>query len=156
MTSWYAPGMRRLGSSLVVAALSLAPALARADIPPPNTGGCSGKSAGSACTTDDGKKGACAANTCQRRTMFPDGGFGMEDYTCMTCVASADSTSGGSSTGGSSGGQPTGSSSGGSASSGGSSKSGCGVGPREPGDAMGAVVALGMALAFVAARRRRA
>jgi len=51
---------------LLLLTLALFASSARADVPPPNTTGCSTKKAGDACDTDDSKKGACKEATCSR------------------------------------------------------------------------------------------
>lgn len=71
-----------------VAAFSLAAALvaplARADVPPPNSSQCGTKKAGEACTTDDGKSGACKVSTCSRLD-YSQTPPGSASYECTLC-----------------------------------------------------------------------
>jgi hypothetical protein len=59
-----------------------------ADVPPPNTSQCNGKSAGDACTTDDSKSGACLASTCSRLD-YSHTPPGSVSYNCLVCYAGA-------------------------------------------------------------------
>jgi hypothetical protein len=87
--------------ALVALALALAPGAARADVPPPNSSGCTSKKAGDSCTRDDGAQGTCATSTCSRINYDCDGGkspCGSVSYECVTCGpvgASGDGGSGG-------------------------------------------------------------
>lgn len=52
-------------AALAVAALVSAPA-ARADVPPPDTEACNGRTLGDTCTVPGGPSGTCQNSTCQR------------------------------------------------------------------------------------------
>jgi len=121
----------------IAALLALLPALAHADVAPPqadaattdcqsaqtNAAPCDGKKAGDACTFANGTAGNCAALRC-----VTDGG-----QTLLACVAT--------------GAEPSGSSS--------SSKSGCATAPRGSEPATGASLLILGAATILAARRRR-
>ena len=84
--------------ALVALALALSPSDARADVPPPNTSGCSTKKAGEACTRDDGAQGTCATSTCSRINYDCDGGkspCGSVSYDCVLCGPAGGSGDGG-------------------------------------------------------------
>lgn len=92
--------------ALVALALALSPSDARADVPPPNSSGCTTKKAGEACTRDDGAQGTCATSTCSRINYDCDGGkspCGSVSYDCLTCGAGGASGDGGAADGGSGG-----------------------------------------------------
>ncbi|MDP1921361.1 MAG: hypothetical protein Q8L14_34290 [Myxococcales bacterium] len=59
-----------------------------ADVPPPDTSGCTNKKAGDACQTDDKKAGGCKAATCSRvdATQTPPKAV---EYACVTCDVAA-------------------------------------------------------------------
>lgn len=87
-------------------AVTLAPPSARADVPPPNSSGCTSKKAGDGCTRDDGAPGTCAASTCSRINYDCDGGkspCGSVSYDCLTCGPVGASGDGGAADGGSGG-----------------------------------------------------
>ena len=50
----------------VIVAVGLWPVVVLADVAPPNTSGCQGKTAGDACKDDQGADGVCEADTCSR------------------------------------------------------------------------------------------
>ncbi|MBK8215246.1 MAG: hypothetical protein IPK71_16020 [Myxococcales bacterium] len=92
--------------ALVALALALSPSDARADVPPPNSSGCTTKKAGDGCTRDDGAQGTCATSTCSRINYDCDGGktpCGQVSYDCLTCGAGGASGDGGAADGGSGG-----------------------------------------------------
>jgi hypothetical protein len=91
-------------------AILLIPSLAFADVPPPNSSGCTNKAAGAACMDDAKANGTCQKDTCSRLDYGalldagPDAS-GMPksvSYDCLKCVAGS-GTSSGSSSGASSG-----------------------------------------------------
>ena len=73
--------MKLLGPLLALLALTT---IARADIPPSNSEQCSGKTAGTACTLDEGGAGHCEETTCSRARRD-----GESTYACTLCVAGA-------------------------------------------------------------------
>ncbi|MEZ4449459.1 MAG: hypothetical protein R3B09_08265 [Nannocystaceae bacterium] len=82
---------------LVVTLASLvalaAPAIARADLPPPEDQQvCRSKKLHEACKVD-GKAGACVSHTCHRRA-YRNGEFSMESYSCLRCEAGKKPTKG--------------------------------------------------------------
>lgn len=84
--------------ALVALALALSPSDARADVPPPNSSGCTTKKAGEACTRDDGAQGTCATSTCSRINYDCDGGkspCGSVSYDCVLCGPAGGSGDGG-------------------------------------------------------------
>ncbi|MFO0639905.1 MAG: hypothetical protein U0183_11885 [Polyangiaceae bacterium] len=92
--------------AFVALALALSPAEARADVPPPNTSGCSTKKAGDGCSRDDGAPGTCATSTCSRINYDCDGGkspCGSVSYDCLLCGPGGGSGDGGTADGGSGG-----------------------------------------------------
>lgn len=66
---------------------ALLPALAFADLLPPNTQPCQGKAAGVACTTDDGQAGACRPATCSRNDYSEGPPPKTVTYECLQCSA---------------------------------------------------------------------
>ena len=70
----------------------LVPALASADIPPPNTESCGSQEAGASCKTDDGKAGACVKSTCSRNDYSNGVPPTTENYECLICEAGAKPT----------------------------------------------------------------
>jgi len=81
------PSAAALSSLVALGALTLAPAV-RADVAPPNSSQCATKSAGDACTTDDGKSGTCVKSTCSKLD-YSDGTPPFpRSYDCLLCNAS--------------------------------------------------------------------
>jgi hypothetical protein len=76
-------------SRLLFAALCAGAAVALADVPPPDLGGCSGKTAGASCQKDDGSAGTCADSTCTRNDYSEGPPPKQVDYPCLKCVAGA-------------------------------------------------------------------
>jgi hypothetical protein len=76
---------------------------ARADVPPPNTAGCTNKKAGDACKDDAGKDATCADAKCTVLDYSDGSPPGSKEVDCVTCTGPASSSSS-SSSGGSSGG----------------------------------------------------
>jgi len=79
-----------LSSALVLVAL---PRPVRADVPPPNSAQCNGKSAGDSCTTDDSKAGACVSSTCSKLDYSDGTPPGTKTYPCLLCNAGPAPTS---------------------------------------------------------------
>ena len=65
---------------------------ARADVAPPNLGGCQDKKAGDACKTDDGKDGYCKTSTCSRNDYSQGTPPRSVDYECLLCTEGAPPT----------------------------------------------------------------
>lgn len=63
-------------------------ALARADVlpSPPDTIGCAGKKAGTACETDRRRSGICQTAKCSRIKYTAQGPGGTVEYDCLKCV----------------------------------------------------------------------
>ena len=76
--------MKRVVSSLAMLWVFAVSTGARADVPPGDVEFCSGKSAGTACQTEEGKGGACGDGTCSRAR--PDGSV---EYACFRCIEGA-------------------------------------------------------------------
>lgn len=69
--------------SLMLVALVFA-SVVLADIPPPDSSGCTNKKAGDACQTDDKKSGGCKAATCSRLDASQMPPVSVE-YACLKC-----------------------------------------------------------------------
>jgi hypothetical protein len=162
--------MRYFSFVVVATSLTLLPARARADLPPPDTLSCHTASVGDPCdpdgqATDGGTKaGTCQKATCTRLDYAnwnrdASAAPPTMDYECLKCViardagtdaASATGGAGGAATGGSGGAAATGGAAGGAP----KSDSGCAV--SGPGTAFGPwLLAGGFATAVWFARRRR-
>jgi len=75
---------------IAVAIILFTAGVAHADVPPANVSQCGGKAAGDACTSDDGKSGACQDSTCTRGGgVAPDGTRLTSTGPCRVCVAGA-------------------------------------------------------------------
>jgi hypothetical protein len=77
--------MKRL---LVTAVLAVASS-SWADIPPPNLEACAGRRAGVSCVTEDGEAGSCQKSKCSRLDYSKGFPPRVVQYDCMMCVASA-------------------------------------------------------------------
>ena len=91
--------MKRFVSSMAMMWVCVVSTGARADIPPSDVEFCSGKSAGTACQTEEGKGGACGDGTCSRAR--PDGSVEYACYRCIEGAAPATTTKKGACAGGS-------------------------------------------------------
>jgi hypothetical protein len=74
--------------ALFVSLLATA-AVALADVPPPDIGGCNGKTAGASCEKDDGSAGTCADATCTRNDYSEGPPPKPVEYACLKCVTGA-------------------------------------------------------------------
>lgn len=139
----------------VVLALALLAPLAvitpaRADVPPPDTEGCTMKSAGDPCEADDGSDHTCLQQKCSKTLPDGNGGTTTTEYDCLLCNGPA----GGSGSAGAGAGDST--SSGGSA----ADDSGCAFSDH-PATGVAGAWALGAAVLLLgrrfkgASRRRR-
>jgi hypothetical protein len=128
--------MKRL---LVIAALTVASS-SWADIPPPNLASCARSRAGANCVTDDGEAGLCQKSKCSRFDYSQGFPPRVVYYDCLMCVASASTVQATASA-------PASAPMTGHAPAAGTTSDSWGVMP-------GAVVALGLLLAGVLARRR--
>jgi hypothetical protein len=72
---------------LLPAAILLASS-AWADLPPPDTSGCSGQQANASCETDDKKSGTCQTSKCSRLDYSQGTPPGTIEYDCLKCAAS--------------------------------------------------------------------
>ncbi len=73
--------------TIAVFAVLLASASAKADVPPMDIAGCSGKALGSECLTDDGRSGACSEVEWSRPRYGPNGPNGSWTGKVIRCVA---------------------------------------------------------------------
>lgn len=73
-------------------------ATARADVPPPNSEGCSSKSAGDACKNDSGATATCKATTCSRLDYSQGTPPSSVSYDCLLCEGPAPTPATGTST----------------------------------------------------------
>lgn len=91
--------MRHLVLALALLAPLAVTTSARADVPPPDTEGCTMKSAGDPCKADDGSDHTCLQQKCSKTLPDGDGGTTTTEYDCLLCNGPA----GGSGSSGSSG-----------------------------------------------------
>lgn len=71
----------------LVGLLALFAGAAWADIPPADTSGCGGKTAGESCKKDDGSEGSCVKSTCSRNDYSNGPPPTSVQYECLKCGA---------------------------------------------------------------------
>ncbi|MDP1822662.1 MAG: hypothetical protein Q8L48_05455 [Archangium sp.] len=71
----------------LVGVLALLASAAWADIPPADTSGCGGKTAGETCKKDDGSEGSCVKATCSRNDYSNGPPPTSVQYECLKCGA---------------------------------------------------------------------
>ncbi|MCY1010120.1 hypothetical protein OV079_32050 [Nannocystis pusilla] len=78
-------------SLVLLAGLVLAPALARADVPPPpSIATCEGATAGAACELDAGGPGQCAPWKCSKLDYSQGSPPRSVEYDCLRCAAASE------------------------------------------------------------------
>jgi hypothetical protein len=76
----------------LVGLLALFAGVAWADIPPSDTSGCGGKTAGESCKKDDGSEGSCVKSTCSRNDYSNGPPPTSVQYECLKCGAAVAAT----------------------------------------------------------------